>query len=512
MLKDQIAVSQNFNSVSSIVSFNKRNNPQIDGFQRKKNFETPAVVEGRGDIFAHSNETKNVLKPTLYINNSTRKTTGADLANARPSFRKSNPVRYFSDFTIISAIENAHKSGKFHLDVGSIDRLKDYLRDNDKEPDKNIDNIPDIIPVPKIIEYTPSDAPMPSVKKPIEIPDSDPVIPQPSKWKSRLWTAAKWAAVLAGLGITYKLAKGQRGRRAVSAADRLRIQDMIEDDSKFGIDGNGDELEEFESILQEPSAPYADDYFEELFRRPPVPHPPSDADLRMLFPEPSAPPADNADLRYLFPEPSAPPMESISELPRVEDDYFETGDYKNDAELERKHDTDDIAALTEIMGYPVDDEEEFKEIVRVSEIEEKKSAQTNFDYIINDDSLSPEEKSERLREAVTSTVRPQYASEEKKYIDINSDGNNWNNPLYVRNKKLQAIIESDIKQNAELDEETKTMLLSEFVRGRPKREKLLSYVGSTGRSILRSIFNRPLPPSPPPPPKRRGLARKGRAT
>ena len=213
MLKDQQAVSQTFNSTSSVVNFNKRNNPQIDGFMRKKNFETPAVDSKRGDIFDHSNETKNVLKPTLYVNNSTRKTTGDDLANVRPSFRKSNSVKYYSDFTIISAIENAHKSGKFHLDVGSIDRLKDYLRDNDKEPDKNIDNIPDIIPVPKIIEYTPSDAPIPTAKKPIEIPDSDPGIPQPtqSKWKSRLWTAAKWAAVLAGLGITYKLAKDKRG-------------------------------------------------------------------------------------------------------------------------------------------------------------------------------------------------------------------------------------------------------------------------------------------------------------
>jgi hypothetical protein len=217
MLKDQQSVSQNFNSTSSIVNFNKKNNPQIDAFIRKKSFETPVVVSKRGDIFGQNNQTKNVLKPSLYVNNSTRKSTGADLANARPSFRKSNPVRYYSDFTIISAIENAHRSGKFHLDAGSIERLKDYLRENDKEPNKNIDNVPDILPTPKIIPYTP-DAPSPitPMQKPQEIPDSDPGIlptpPPPSNWKGRLKTAAKWAGILAAVGgfgaMTYNQLKG----------------------------------------------------------------------------------------------------------------------------------------------------------------------------------------------------------------------------------------------------------------------------------------------------------------
>ena len=511
MLKDQIAVSQKFNSTDSIVNFNKRNNPQINGFVRKKNFDAPSVDSKRGDIFGNNNQTKNVVKPTLYINNSTRKTTGADLANVRPSFRKSNPVRYYSDFTIISALENAHRAGKFHLDVGSIDRLKDYLRDNDKEPNKNIDNIPDITPTPKIIPYNPSDSPMPAIKKPIEIPDSDPGIlptpPPPSNWKGKLWTAAKWTAVLAALGITYKLAKDKKRNNVLAGEALIRLQDRIHDDDEFGIEGDGDEFEDLERILQQPSATPAEE-----------------ADLRYLFPEPSAPPAEKADLRYLFPEPSAPP---------AEDDYFETGDYKTEADMqstrsieldierytrslelaiERKHDT---AALTKIMGEPEEDgNEEFKEIFRVSELEEKKIAPTSFDDIINDTSLSTGEKSERVLEAVTRMSRgePQLDSEEKKYISINSDGNKWNDPLYVRNEKLKSIIERDIEHNDRLNDGMKAMLLSEFVKGRPKRNKLISYIASNGESILKAIFNHPQPPSPPPPPKRRGLARKGRAT
>ena len=216
MLKDQKSVSQKFNSTSSIATFNKRNSPQIDGFMRKKNFEAPPVVSKRGDIFGHNKQTKNVVKPTLYINNSTKKTTGADLANVRPSFRKSDPVRYYSDFTIISALENAHRAGKFHLDVGSIDRLKDYLRDNEKEPNKNINKIPDIKPIPKIIPYTPNDPPIPSAKKPIEIPNNDPGIlptPPPPSGPSNNWkTAAKWAGILAAVGgfaaLTYDQFKG----------------------------------------------------------------------------------------------------------------------------------------------------------------------------------------------------------------------------------------------------------------------------------------------------------------
>jgi hypothetical protein len=229
MLKDQKPVSQNFNSTSSIVNFNKRNNPQTDGFIRKKNFEAPAVVSKRGDIFKQAKNNKNALKPTLYINNSTKKTTGADYANVRPSFRKSNPVKYYSDFTIISAIENATRSGKYHLDVNSIDRLKDYLRSYDpsKDPNKVVDEIPDIDPTPKIIPYTPNDAPVPTTVPPMEIPDADPpVLPTQSKWKSRLWTAAKWAAVLAAAGITYKLAKDSRGRSA-AAANRSRRAAML---------------------------------------------------------------------------------------------------------------------------------------------------------------------------------------------------------------------------------------------------------------------------------------------
>ena len=61
MLKDQIAVSQKFNSTDSIVNFNKRNNPQINGFVRKKNFEVPAVDSKRGDIFGHNNQTKKLF-------------------------------------------------------------------------------------------------------------------------------------------------------------------------------------------------------------------------------------------------------------------------------------------------------------------------------------------------------------------------------------------------------------------------------------------------------------------
>ena len=505
MLKDQIAVSQKFNSTDSIVNFNKRNNPQINGFVRKKNFDAPSVDSKRGNIFGHNNQTKNVLKPTLYINNSTRKTTGADLANVRPSFRKSNPVRYYSDFTIISALENAHRAGKFHLDVGSIDRLKDYLRDNDKEPNKNIDNIPDITPTPKIIPYNPSDSPMPAIKKPIEIPDSDPGIlptpPPPSNWKGKLWTAAKWTAVLAALGITYKLAKDKKRNNVLAGEALIRLQDRIHDDDEFGIEGDGDEFEDLERILQQPSAPPAEE-----------------ADLRYLFPEPSAPPAEKADLRYLFPEPSAPP---------AEDDYFETNNYEvkeddgigigfshdelRELELERKHDT---AALTKIMGEPEEDgNEEFKEIFRVSELEEKKIAPTSFDDIINDTSLSAREKSERVLEAVTRMSRgePQLDSEEKKYISINSDGNKWNDPLYVRNEKLKSIIESDIVNNDGLNDGMKAMLLSEFVKGRPKRNKLISYIASNGQSILKAIFDHP-PPSPPQALRRRGPARKGRAT
>ena len=54
---------------------------------------------------------------------------------------------------------------------------------------------------------------------------------------------------------------------------------MIDDNSEFGIDGDGDELEELQRVLYEPSAPPADS-----------------ADLRYLFPEPSAPPAEENDL------------------------------------------------------------------------------------------------------------------------------------------------------------------------------------------------------------------------
>ena len=220
-----------------------------------------------------------MVKPTLYINNSTKSTTGADLANVRPSFRKSNPVRYYSDFTIISAIENAHRAGKFHLDVGSIDRLKEYLRYNDKEPNKNIDNIPDITPIPKIIPYTPSDAPIPSTKKPIEIPDGDPgILPTQSKWKSRLWTAAKWAGVLAALGLTYH-----------------EFGDAI----KIGLQNNG-------NVLAGRYAPdvQADDYGLNDF---PFEDDGLGLGLSMAQYEPSAPPMEMI-------EPSAPPMEMIDDL------------------------------------------------------------------------------------------------------------------------------------------------------------------------------------------------------
>jgi hypothetical protein len=268
MLKDQRSVSQNFNSTSSIVNFNKRNNPQVDGFMRKKNFEAPPVVSKRGDIFGHNNQTKNALKPTLYINNSTRKTTGADLANVRPSFRKSNPVRYFSDFTIISAIENAHRAGKFHLDVSAIDRLKDYLRETDKEPNKNIDNVPDIIPTPKIIPYTPNDAPVPVVAPSHEIPNSDPgILPTQSKWKSRLWTAAKWAGILAALGMTYH-----------------EFGDAI----KFGLQNNAGEV----LAGRYAPDPQADEYGLDDFNFEDI--------------EPSAPPIEDI-------EPSAPPMEMMDD-------------------------------------------------------------------------------------------------------------------------------------------------------------------------------------------------------
>ena len=164
------------------------------------------------------------------------------------------------------------------------------------------------------------------------------------------------------------------------------------------------------------------------------------------------------------------------------------------------------------MGEPEEDgNEEFKEIFRVSELEEKKIAPTSFDDIINDTSLSAREKSERVLEAVTRISRgePRLDSEEEKYISINSDGNKWNDPLYVKNTKLKSIIESDIVNNDGLNDGMKAMLLSEFVKGRPKRNKLISYIASNGQSILKAIFDHP-PPSPPQALRRRGPARKAK--
>ena len=184
MLINQRPVKQKFNTVANIANFNKKGDIQVDAFTRKKNFEKPSVDSQRGNIFHNDKNNKNKLKPTLYVNNSTRKSTYADLANVRPSFKKSNPVKYYSDFTIISALENASRNGKYHFDVNSINLLKDYVKNYDPstDPDKTIDNIPENNEdIPKVVEYTPTDTPIPNI--PIQLPDTEtdtPIIPVPS--------------------------------------------------------------------------------------------------------------------------------------------------------------------------------------------------------------------------------------------------------------------------------------------------------------------------------------------
>ena len=395
MLKDQKPVCQNFNSTSSIVNFNKRNNPQTNGFMRKKNFEAPAVVSKRGDVFKQAKNNKNALKPTLYINNSTKQTTAADYANVRPSFQKSNPVKYYSDFTIISAIENATRSGKYHLDVNSIDRLKDYLRSYDpsKDPNKVVDDIPDINSTPKIIPYTPNDAPVPAIASPMEIPDADPpVLPTQSKWKSRLWTAAKWAAVLAAAGITYKLAKDSRGRSA-AAANRLEIQDLIDNDFGLGLDDGGP-LPYIPRPVISDRQPIAEAEIRNLFPedfRPPASPPPYEADLRPPVP----PPPYEADLRMLFPEQYEEIDAYERKLELKHEDFYQTNDYATpsppslhqqlsspsdeaqlsrivelDTELEQKRDISSDSVRRNLFG---DDE-----LQRIIEINRRKITETQI--------------------------------------------------------------------------------------------------------------------------------------
>lgn len=256
---NQTPVKQNFNSVKSIVDFNKqKNNAQVDSFTRQKNASTPSVSSARGDILEYSANNKNALRPTVKVMNGTRESTSADLANVRKSFNKPNPVRYYADFTIISAIENATKSGKFHLDNNSVDILKKYLIETDpikdvihketdiKAPDEVVNKKDD----PVIVEYNPVDNPIPVVPPQKVDNDSDtPTIPTTSKWKSRLWTAAKWAGVLAALGITYKGMKANR-RRNKAQTELREIYDVLEAEDD-GIDMYSDEEDEVVAFVND---------------------------------------------------------------------------------------------------------------------------------------------------------------------------------------------------------------------------------------------------------------------
>ena len=248
MITNQKAVPQKFNSVSNVVSFNKKKSIKVDSFTRQKNFDKPRIDSSRGNIFKHQQQNDNVLQPSLFINNATRKSTSADLANVRPSFRKSNPVKYYSDFTIVSALENSTKNGKFHLDVNSIDRLKDYLRDYDptKDPNKEIDNIPDITPIPKIIPYTPDDDAPPIDSPSNTMPDADPPILPKTTWKTRLWSVAKWSSVLAAIGLSatainelYKDKRFDRERHDNEVRSRIRLPD---DEFGIGFDDSNDDV------------------------------------------------------------------------------------------------------------------------------------------------------------------------------------------------------------------------------------------------------------------------------
>ena len=451
MLKDQKSVSQKFNSTSSIATFNKRNSPQIDGFMRKKNFEAPPVVSKRGDIFGHNKQTKNVVKPTLYINNSTKKTTGADLANVRPSFRKSDPVRYYSDFTIISALENAHRAGKFHLDVGSIDRLKDYLRDNEKEPNKNINKIPDITPTPKIIPYTPNDAPIPSAKKPIEIPNSDPGIlptPPPPSGPSNNWkTAAKWAGILAAVGgfaaLTYDQFKGlfqaAQGNNnggnpdpfgvwendGVGRDEYARLRFQPEPNwNPFGVwedDGLGLDVQPDLNLPQyEPHNPMMPQY---------EPHNP------MMHYGPSAASA-----------PSPPPP---AQNPNLYDEAdVDLADFSSGDE--------DNGSLEHILGRAVDNK--------------------------NEDMLDEKHVDTEVLNTSMDYARVTQINERKNYRDEN----------YFNIDKLRNGIHTDINNNPNLSNEEKFEKIQEWLhrRDRKKRADLLEYENSEGKSIVQILWEK----------------------
>lgn len=468
MLKDQKSVSQNFNCTSRIVNFNKRNNPQVDGFTRKKNFEAPSVVSKRGDIFKQAKNNKNALKPTLYINNSTKRSTGADLANTRPSFRKSNPVKYYSDFTIISAIENATRSGKYHLDVNSIDRLKDYLKNYDpsKDPDKVVDNIPDINPTPKIVPYTPHiDIPVPTIAPPQEISDDDPpVLPTQSKWKSRLWTAAKWAAVLAAAGITYKLAKDSRGR-AAHLAQQLEIQDMIDNEFGVGLDDGG-------------PLPY--------IPRPviSVPPPLSEAEIRNLFPEdfrPSVPPPPSeADLRLLFPEEREELEELERKLELKHDDFFETGDYASP--LPPSHHKN--------LSPPTDDDQLSRIMGVDTELEQKRGQYASPDASEMKSNIS----SNSVRRSLFGEMADELNADDElqRVINVNR-GNRWSDPDYVVRADLRDAIKLEILQDQKLDEKEKAMLLSEFCNEKTTRKKLMTFTNSSGQNIFKLLVDKLTP-------------------
>ena len=473
MLKDQKPVIQKFNGTNSIIKFNKKNTPQVDGFIRKKSFDAPNVNSKRGDIFAQNKQTKNKLKPTLYVNNSTRKTTSADLANVRQSFRKSNPVRYYSDFTIISAIENAHKSGKYHFDVSNIERLKEYLNYNDKEPNKNVDNIPDVIPTPKIIPYTPNDTPIPTTTVPPEMLDNDPAIlpKSSSNWKSKLKTAGKVTAgiltALAAAGIAAYYYKGHIRLRNKRNREIRRANDVI---NEYGDDDLPEYMDENQIPENNELNDYGDDnlpeYMDDLGNFDGALEASLDDGVRSVYMRPPEQNPDFDDGAGIFDDAE---LENILGIRPPEQNPYFAGDNET---------------LENILGRPPEQNPYFEAYEDIETLDD-----SEFETLDDSEFETLDEEVDVEHKSVTPPIQADELDDIARARMINST-KSYQDKDYFNLEKIRRGIHDDINNNPEFTNEEKMEMTKKWLNrnGRLLREEILKYRNLDGIDIVQMLW------------------------